>query len=401
MSDRDGLPPLICFQCVQQVNRSYTFRQQCERSDTMLRHWFLPIKTPEVPICTEQLLPVNDEEDTTTAMKYINVLLECVSTENQQKSTIMLPIDEAQSLQLLEGKTLYLTEPTDAPIDLDSADIHLNDSIDISTSLSPIPSLTLNSVSSEVNLSSPTLCTVEEFQENEQLNICSVVDEDDDEQFINAQFLSGKMPIIPDAYIEMMNSFEPSNMSNQGDSPVLTPEPDCTLLPIEIEHLNSEQLLNDESQSETLQMSNEISEPVKTDESLVCNVCNKELRGAVALRRHQKTHSREKQYVCQYCNKAFADPSYLTKHIKRHTGDKAYTCTVCKAKFYEPSILKVHMRIHTGEKPFKCLECQKSFAQSNQLETHKLTHNTNRENVCRICKKGKMLPHLGKIHETE
>nr|CAD7603595.1 unnamed protein product [Timema genevievae] len=35
----DGLPTLICQQCIHQVNRSYDFKMQCERSDAMLRQY--------------------------------------------------------------------------------------------------------------------------------------------------------------------------------------------------------------------------------------------------------------------------------------------------------------------------------------------------------------------------
>ena len=35
----DGLPPLICLQCVHQVSQAYTFKQQCEQSDANLRQF--------------------------------------------------------------------------------------------------------------------------------------------------------------------------------------------------------------------------------------------------------------------------------------------------------------------------------------------------------------------------
>lgn len=35
----DGLPDIICDECVIQINQSYEFRQKCEYSDSMLRKW--------------------------------------------------------------------------------------------------------------------------------------------------------------------------------------------------------------------------------------------------------------------------------------------------------------------------------------------------------------------------
>lgn len=33
----DGLPELICSDCVEEVNRAYIFKQQCEKNDAALR----------------------------------------------------------------------------------------------------------------------------------------------------------------------------------------------------------------------------------------------------------------------------------------------------------------------------------------------------------------------------
>lgn len=40
----DGLPEKMCVQCVLQVSRAFTFKQQCERSDTTLRSYFQSIR---------------------------------------------------------------------------------------------------------------------------------------------------------------------------------------------------------------------------------------------------------------------------------------------------------------------------------------------------------------------
>lgn len=44
----DGLPQLMCVPCVLQVSRAFTFKQQCQRSDSTLRSFFLEMsKSPE------------------------------------------------------------------------------------------------------------------------------------------------------------------------------------------------------------------------------------------------------------------------------------------------------------------------------------------------------------------
>lgn len=48
MCTGDGLPAQVCQQCVQQVNISYDFKIQCERSDANLRHYLHTLKRQEL-----------------------------------------------------------------------------------------------------------------------------------------------------------------------------------------------------------------------------------------------------------------------------------------------------------------------------------------------------------------
>lgn len=54
----DGLPEKMCVQCVLQVSRAFTFKQQCQRSDTTLRSYY---QTMQETIATEATLTVTDE----------------------------------------------------------------------------------------------------------------------------------------------------------------------------------------------------------------------------------------------------------------------------------------------------------------------------------------------------
>lgn len=42
VAEGDGFPHLMCVQCVLQCSRAYTFKQQCERSDNILRNYLSP-----------------------------------------------------------------------------------------------------------------------------------------------------------------------------------------------------------------------------------------------------------------------------------------------------------------------------------------------------------------------
>lgn len=42
MEEGDGLPNLICVQCVLQCSRAFTFKQLCEKSEAILRQYVSP-----------------------------------------------------------------------------------------------------------------------------------------------------------------------------------------------------------------------------------------------------------------------------------------------------------------------------------------------------------------------
>jgi len=49
----DGLPAQICEPCVRLVNTSYTFKVQCETSDTALRQY---LSTHSLQVCAGSLI---------------------------------------------------------------------------------------------------------------------------------------------------------------------------------------------------------------------------------------------------------------------------------------------------------------------------------------------------------
>lgn len=53
MQAGDGLPEKMCVQCVLQVSRAFTFKQQCERSDTTLRSYFQTLQESMAAAVTE------------------------------------------------------------------------------------------------------------------------------------------------------------------------------------------------------------------------------------------------------------------------------------------------------------------------------------------------------------
>jgi len=116
--------------------------------------------------------------------------------------------------------------------------------------------------------------------------------------------------------------------------------------------------------------------------------CGKPFRSPSDLRKHLRSHSREKPFVCLHegCGHAFAQQSHLTTHWRTHTGEKPFACSYegCGRSFAHRGARKIHLRIHSGEKPFACLyeNCGRLFTESGALKKHLRTHTREKPFVC-------------------
>ncbi|XP_069701447.1 zinc finger protein 501-like isoform X1 [Periplaneta americana] len=110
------------------------------------------------------------------------------------------------------------------------------------------------------------------------------------------------------------------------------------------------------------------------DKPFCCTECGKCFSSSSIFKRHLMRHSGERPFVCNECGKRFSGSSDLYIHTRTHTGDKRYCCAECGKRFLLGCHLKDHMKIHSGEKPYSCLECGKCFARKQVLNKHRKSH---------------------------
>lgn len=330
---------------------------------------------PMVSLPIQAEVQPNDTHD----VKFINVLLH---QRDDDKSTFMLPIDENNQIQLIDGNAVFLTNHEGG-----------NDG-DATTTASVLQLHNDGDEFPAVNTNTHTTTTVEKDDvsqlshsdnvsnyptDDRDVHIYNDSDGNSSDELIDVGFLPERMPVIPEAYMELMNDYEAPPPTLLNETNVATPTQD---------NQNDLEIIGSETAT-----GNDFVSPKS------CVVCAKEFKTLTALQRHHNTaHKSPKLFICQYCSKSFTDSGYLNKHLRRHTSEKQkpYQCSVCQASFYSRSILTVHQRIHSGVRPYKCEECNKSFVQSNQLETHRRSHDPERHFVCEICTKGKLMLKLCK-----
>lgn len=110
----DGLPSQVCLQCVHYINRAFSFKQLCERSDATLRQYLgksilTEISTKDIiPLVPVQILEATTETEPQQVVPQSiqNVQQVQVPEVQQLQTQVFIPIQIQEQLSVCKDEVL-------------------------------------------------------------------------------------------------------------------------------------------------------------------------------------------------------------------------------------------------------------------------------------------------------
>ncbi|XP_073966279.1 uncharacterized protein [Choristoneura fumiferana] len=101
-----------------------------------------------------------------------------------------------------------------------------------------------------------------------------------------------------------------------------------------------------------------------------CHICGKVSTNSKTHRGHMRNHHGGQRPECEQCGKTFVNKDSLEEHRQIHQGIKNYACSVCGKRFRTRTQIKHHQLKHTDVKEYYCVECDVRFKSAHSLRQH-------------------------------
>ncbi|XP_049804346.1 GDNF-inducible zinc finger protein 1-like isoform X1 [Schistocerca nitens] len=379
VSEGDGMPSEVCYNCMHQLESSYRFRQKCEEADTKLRKLLRAAKDAE----TNQR---EFHETDFVSVKSNLFNLQITATETTEKSTTLFVCSSPNhSNSELISSDIFPVNKSLCPTLSDSTTIDCKSSsnpvCDLSDLLIPNVHKSLcNSSQVDTTTSECELEAGEKQQSDDSLKemenlSCSevhpVVASTGD---IHSQVKSEKNT---QNSLQLPENCQNSNPSYTGNQPFIF-SPTLKNEEITAEHLDGSKAHLDMKDLGNVNCGSSGVVHCRTvsDYKLIfkCDKCPKRFSKRLDLKRHTSVHNQQRGFVCGICEKWCPNQTNFKRHERTHTGERPFSCKYCSKSFSQTAILNRHMMIHTGEKPFQCNACGKKFTQKESLKVHSRQH---------------------------
>ncbi|GLV41349.1 uncharacterized protein CBL_06579 [Carabus blaptoides fortunei] len=325
----DGLPMMLCLQCIHQLNNAYKFKQQCENADYNLRQKLL---------CNSELYIKSSENDGLNKLEITNL------KPGVREATYELHYQNNKSLEEKNEVSCYRNI---------SSDIQVSDEYEKNATNFD-----------EESIVERRTCN---NREKPKLNVYSstIVFKKDREKS------KSNMKQCP----HCLKTFrKTANLTLHVKTHTGEKSHCCNIC--------QKRFIQASSLTRHLRIHT-------GDRPFACNLCSMRFSTSDGLRRHETSHTqvRMKKYKCSVCPKVFTSSSGLNYHKHIHTGTKNYFCDICQKGFIGHANLLVHKRRHNREFTHLCSECGKKFLTLGELSRHSRKHSNEKPFQCDICKK--------------
>ncbi|XP_045508975.1 zinc finger protein 37-like [Colias croceus] len=132
-----------------------------------------------------------------------------------------------------------------------------------------------------------------------------------------------------------------------------------------------------------------------------CTLCSTHLPTNYSLSVHSLVHTR--RFECLKCGRRMLDKDSIVNHYRtEHEGiTSVFTCHVCGKIFNNHKTLRGHIRNHHSGGRAKCDQCGKTFINKDALEEHQLIHEGVKNHECPVCHKRFRTRHQVRNHQTK
>lgn len=327
----DGLPTLICTNCLGNLISAYEFQIQCKKTDRELRiELGMPLSTCKI-----------DEDRTLNIDFTIPTILPPISTESAVKNE---DSDCSMSVEM------FVTNLSDEVMDgkgefksinnVEENEVLKKESIDVETK-------ELKSHVTEERLMDDTAAVTDSWSDSE--------DERPLKKTVSVK-TKKEFPclVCEKVFNKPYRLLRHSNVHNVYGKPF-----ECDVCKIRFVSKSS---LIRHAIKHTDILSDQTTSPKDKPLGYECAECSRFFFKQESLSAHLKSHKQQmdgKEYKCEYCEKTFNKMNMLTRHSMSHDEFKHHKCNVCDQKFALASQLIDHMNRHRGIKPHICHLCNK------------------------------------------